>query len=70
MGFFNLFKKNKKEKEEEKIPEKEELNLPKCEYCDSYIHEWEKIKTFDKKKFHVKCFRKIKKQATKMAFQQ
>lgn len=64
MSIINLFKKKKKE---EKVEEKEEIrNLPMCEYCNEYIEQWEKIKTFDKKKFHSKCFRKFKKEAVKL----
>ena len=65
MGIKNLFKK--KEQEVEQQVEQEVIQVS-CEHCGSNIESWDKCTTFDKKKYHVKCFRKLKKQAAKMAF--
>lgn len=32
-----------------------------CEHCDRIIHPYEKGKKFDDKRYHVKCFKKMKK---------
>jgi hypothetical protein len=61
----NLFKK----KEAVKVEPVEEDNVPKnfCEYCEEQL--WEKGKQFGGKRYHIKCFRKMKKEATKAVFQ-
>jgi hypothetical protein len=71
MGLFNLFKKKGEEnKEFEKPKEFEGLGLEDskfvCVSCGQPIEQWEKTKTFEKKKYHVKCMRKLRKQAMKM----
>jgi len=32
-----------------------------CEHCNRIIHPYEKRKKFEGKRYHVKCFKKIKK---------
>lgn len=32
-----------------------------CEHCDKLIQPYEKRKKFDGKRYHVKCFKKMKK---------
>ncbi|HKL24124.1 MAG TPA: hypothetical protein VJ912_02200 [Candidatus Nanoarchaeia archaeon] len=64
------------EKEQEKIPEKKEVTTSKdtegyyiCENCGFHIiPEKHGQKTFDGKKFHKKCFRKLKKGVKNQAF--
>lgn len=70
MGIFGLFKK--KEKSPEKIEEPEKLeagDVPLCEQCHNRIEPWDKGTTFQKKKYHLKCMRRLRKQASRMAFQ-
>jgi hypothetical protein len=59
-------------KKEEVIVEENSIEIPEgcfmCEHCDRLIHPYEKRKTMAGKKFHIKCFRKYKKQVAKMAF--
>jgi hypothetical protein len=69
MNLLNIFKKKEK-KIENKIEEKEKetletKNFPSCASCHSYIESWEKIKSFNREKYHVKCFRKLRKGAIK-----
>lgn len=63
MGILNLFK-NKKEEVEQQVVST--INSNPCEHCGNNIESWEKGITFNKKKYHVKCFRKLKKQAARM----
>lgn len=64
----DLFKRKKKE-ETPKVEEvkKEEVQHPEgtieCEACNDPLFPWEKRKTHNKKKFHIKCYR----QALKIA---
>ncbi len=77
MGFFkNLFWGTKSEEENKSnIPEKKELDTPQtiggviCDHCEKEIFSHEKIRNFCKKKYHIKCLRRMKKDAKKMAFQ-
>jgi len=61
MKIKNLFKKKKKEEVPKEEP-KEEKTLPQgtieCEACNDPLYPWEKRKTYNKKKFHIKCYRK------------
>ena len=61
--FKKIFKKEKKDKKESQ--EFEERDLPMCPFCNVYIESWEKSKKFDKQRYHLKCMRKLKKQALK-----
>lgn len=65
MGIKNLFKKKKLDVEQ---PVEHKVVTVSCEHCGINIESWDKGTTFDNKKYHVKCFRKLKKQAAKMAF--
>ena len=63
---FNWFKKKKKKEVKETQTETKtntESKLPICQFCHEDIENWEKRKAFDKKKYHIKCFRKLKKVA-------
>lgn len=58
---------------EEPVEEKriETGDEPICEYCGRPIFGDQKLKTFQKKKYHVKpCWRKMHKEAPKMVFGQ
>lgn len=71
MGILKKLFGKKEEEPEEEIQEEveEEEQLPRCAECGMKIEkELHGIKTHAGKKFHKKCFRKIKKQANKMAF--
>jgi hypothetical protein len=65
MKLFNIFKKKKKDPPVPELKEKIEKTPVVegiiCESCEKLINSWEKSKTFDKKKYHIKCFRKTKK---------
>lgn len=69
MGFLKkLFKKEEKPKVEEPTPVvKEEVVHPEgtveCNACNDPIFPWDKRKTYNKKKFHIKCYRKAIKMA-------
>jgi len=75
MGFFSKIKKGffkiKDEGEDalglKKSPEdlREEIEKEKntCCYCKNLIQSYEQKRTFDKKKYHVKCFRRLRKEA-------
>lgn len=62
----NFFKKLKAlfsgELKEEVI---EEGEGPNCYWCDGTIEEHEKLKSFNKRKFHIQCYRIMIKQARK-----
>ena len=76
MGFLDFFFK-KKEKEEpvEIIPElidTEHLQMDgsgmTCDYCESAIYADEPRKKLSGKAYHRKCFKKMKKEASKQLF--
>lgn len=79
MGFFkNLFKKKEKESDENivtSLPTDAEFAIPIthggliCDYCQEEILEHEPRKKFTGKPFHIKCFRTMKKDAKKFAYQ-
>jgi hypothetical protein len=66
MKIFNLFKKKEKESKqvikEEIVGEKPLIpdNCAICFYCKNPIYPHEKRRTFNGKKYHIKCFRKLK----------
>jgi len=69
--FKKLFSKNKKQKKEV-IPEVQEENIPencfRCKYCKRLIYPYEKRKTMANQKYHIRCFRKYKKEVKKITF--
>ena len=64
MGFLNIFfgKKDNVNIEEETI------NEGGCDFCGSNFTHYDDIKKFDKKKYHIKCFKKLKQQTKKLVF--
>lgn len=66
---FGIKKDSSEEKEEIQETAGPEGDFIKCAQCGYKIEpELHGIKTFSGKKFHKKCFRKLKKQASNMAF--
>lgn len=43
-------------------------NKPACQVCNEPLEDWQKTRKFDKKRFHNKCLKKLKKQARNMQF--
>lgn len=74
MGFFDfLFGEKEEEQPEVEITKEEELEdnyevQGVCGYCNSDIKTNENMKKFSKDTFHRKCFKKMKKDAQKVAF--
>lgn len=66
-NFFSFDSDNSTQEEKEVIdsPIASGMN---CSYCELPLECWDKRKTFMKQKFHVKCFRKLKKECKKDAF--
>lgn len=66
MKLFNFFKKKNKKEKEDQVEEPMEVKSPvpdycaMCFYCKEPIYSHEKRKTFNGKKYHIKCFRKFK----------
>ncbi len=67
MGLFDIFFKKKKEKKEEPVVENVCLKGC-CSFCGIRFESYDKIKKFSNEKYHIKCFRKLKKQAAKELF--
>ena len=71
MGFFDFFTKKKPEVIEEVVQEEPQPNgiiKEGCGYCGNPITKNDKVRKFSKKIYHRKCFKKLKKDATKVAF--
>lgn len=68
MNIFKIFKKKKEEVKQ--IIEEETPILPPncvlCNLCKKPIHAHEQRRTFNKNKYHIKCFRKALKSAKKI----
>lgn len=74
MGFLD-FLFGKKEEVQEEVEIIQKIEVPDnyeaqgvCHYCDTDIKTNEKMKKFAKEIFHRKCFKKMRKDATKVAF--
>lgn len=74
MVFFDfLFSKKEEEEPEVEIIEEKEIEDSYdvqgiCGYCEKDINTNEKMKKFSNGTFHKKCFKKMRKDATKVAF--
>ena len=75
MGFFDIFFGKKEESQPEEIQEVEVKERDDnyeiqgiCDYCKNDIKTNEKMTKFAKQTFHRKCLKKMKKDATKIAF--
>ncbi|MFW6130120.1 MAG: hypothetical protein ACOC56_02975 [Atribacterota bacterium] len=74
--FFNNKKKTETQEEEKKVPEEKEITTLKdsegyyiCDSCGFHIiPEEHGQRTFNGKKYHKKCLRKIRKQTEKQLF--
>lgn len=65
MGFFkNFFKKKVEEPVIEEIEEDQDV----CEFCGLGIFKEQKVRTFNKKKYHLLCFRKLWKETRQTMF--
>lgn len=78
MGFLDIFFGKKKEEESSDEPyySEETVYQPTitthggipCDYCKEEINDHDKRRNFCKKSYHIKCLRKLKKDAKKVAF--
>jgi len=67
MKFLKKLFKKKEVVKVKPIEIEEEVNPNLCQFCKEQIYD--KGKKFDGKRYHIKCFRKLKKQSAKALFQ-